>query len=70
MIVTTTMRIAIEVAMILMVTMVMRMTMMIAIKVPMILMIAMVQWQGQTGSLNRLWQMIFAFLFNFVSNQL
>ena len=26
--------------------------------------------QGQTGSLNRPWQMIFVFLFNFVSNQL
>ena len=40
------MRIAIEVAMILMVTMVVRMTMMIAIKVPMISMITMVQWQA------------------------
>ena len=45
--------------------------MIIAIKVAMTLMIAM----GQTGSLNRPWQTsqnhpIFAFLFNFVCNQL
>ena len=45
MIVTTNMRIAIEVAMILMIKMVVRMTMLIVIKVAMTLRIAMVQWQ-------------------------
>ena len=82
MIVTKTMRIAIEVAMISMIVIVVRMTMVIAIKVAMTLMITMVQWQHGSGrgsqwivSLNRAWQTsqnrpIFAFRFNFVSNQL